>query len=255
MFIKIENLNIHYKVSGTGEPVILLHGWGCNIDYFAKLQAHLAKKFIVYAIDLPGFGLSATPEKIWGSAEYANLIEQFVTGLKITSPILLGHSLGGKIIINLIARGLVAAKKIILISSSGIQLPKAFKTNVRIYFFKLLKFLAYLPIMRNILGPRLELYRKRFGSNDYKNASGIMRAILVKTVNENVITLLPKIKIPTLLIWGDQDNTTLVQAGKIMQQDILGSKLKVFSGSGHFPFLDNWERFIVELDDFLGAQF
>ncbi|HBS51570.1 MAG TPA: alpha/beta hydrolase, partial [Coxiellaceae bacterium] len=252
MFIKLENLNVHYKVAGAGAPVILLHGWGCNIDYFAKLQAYLAKKFTVYAIDLPGFGLSTTPEKIWGSAEYANLIEQFINDLKIVNPILLGHSLGGKIIINLVAHGLVEIKKIILISSSGIQLPKSLKTKVRIYFFKLLKFLVKLPIIKIILGPRMELYRKKFGSNDYKNASGIMREILVKTVNENVITLLPKIKIPVLLLWGDQDTMTTAGAGQIMQLAILGSKLKIFTGSGHFPFLDNWEKVAMELDNFLG---
>lgn len=251
MFIKLKNINIHYKISGSGEPIILLHGWGCNIDYFVKLQKYLLHRFTVYLVDLPGFGLSAAPEEIWGSVEYADLIAQFVHEVKILNPILLGHSFGGKIAIHLVANELISVKKMILVGSSGIQLPRPLRLNLRIYFFKLLKMLSRMFIIKNIIGNRLELYRRKFGSNDYKNSSGTMRAILVKTVNENVISLLGKIKIPTLLLWGDQDTSAPLAGGKIMQQAIYNSELKIIVGSGHFPFLDNWERFIEELDVFL----
>jgi len=59
-----------------------------------------------------------------------------------------------------------------------------------------------LPIIRGFIKPRLDIYRKRIGSSDYRNASGIMRKILVKTVNDDIKQLLPKIKVPTLLLWG-----------------------------------------------------
>ncbi|MBU0744133.1 MAG: alpha/beta hydrolase, partial [Gammaproteobacteria bacterium] len=134
MFIKLENLRFHYKVSGSGDPVILLPGWGRNIDYFAQLGENLAKKFTVYALDLPGFGLSTAPEKVWGSPEYANLLNRFIDELQITNPILLGHSFGGKVAICLAANDSVQIQKVILIDSSGIQIPKEFKTKIRIYF-------------------------------------------------------------------------------------------------------------------------
>lgn len=251
MFIKLKNLRIHYKVSGNGEPIILLHGWGGGLDYFVKLQEHLARRFTVYGIDLPGFGLSTAPEDVWGSAEYADLMAQFIREVKILNPVLLGHSFGGKIAINLVARELVTAKKLVLVGSAGIQLPKSLKIKLRISFFKFLKALSRLFVIKGILGPRLELYRKKFGSDDYKNVNGIMRTILVKTVNENVMMLLSGINIPTLLLWGDQDTAAPLQGGKIMQQAIWGSELKIISGSGHFPFLDNWKKFIEELDSFL----
>ncbi len=252
MFIKLKNLQIYYKVSGSGEPIVLLHGWGRSGDCFSKIQEHLSDKFTIYALDLPGFGLSTMPAEIWGSADYANLVGLFINELQIVNPILVGHSLGGKIAINLVSKEFSAVKKLILIGSSGVLLPKSLKIKAKIYFFKLLKFLTGLPIIRDIFASRMELYKKRFGSKDYQNASGIMRAVLVKTVNESVIELLPRIKIPTLLLWGDQDNETPLQAGKILHEAILNSQLKVISGGGHFPFLDNWEMVKVELDSFLG---
>jgi len=251
LFLRVENLKIHYKVSGVGEPIVLIHGWGGDLNYFAKLKDHLSQKFKVYVLDLPGFGLSTTPCQVWGSVEYADLVGKFIAGVKIIQPILVGHSLGGKIIIHLVANDLVAAKKIVLISSSGIQLAKSFKIRARIYFFKLLKFLARLPIIEKFIKPRLDFYRKRMGSDDYRNASGIMRSILVKVVNENIVSILPKVGVKTLLMWGDQDFATPIKAGQIMQRSISDSQLKIVVGSGHFPFLDNWEEVKIELDKFL----
>jgi pimeloyl-ACP methyl ester carboxylesterase len=251
LFVKLKNLNIHYKVSGLGDPLLLLHGWGSDAQSLAKLQEHLAKKFTTYAIDLPGFGLSNAPEAIWGGPEYADLIAQFINAIGIANPVLIGHSFGGKIIINLVARNLIKAKKIVLISSSGVRLPRPLSLSLKVCFFKATKILARLPIMRNILGSRFELYKKKFGSDDYRNASGRMKSILVKVINEDVTSLLSAIKTPALLLWGDMDASTPLRAGQIMQKMIAGSKLSIFSGSGHFPFLDDYEKVIMELDDFL----
>jgi pimeloyl-ACP methyl ester carboxylesterase len=251
LFIKLANLHLHYKILGHGEPIILLHGWGRNINYFAELAEHLSRRFTVYLLDLPGFGLSTLPEGVWGSADYAFLIKRFMEAFKIIDPILLGHSFGGKIVIHLAVLDEIKIKKIILISSSGIQLSKSLPIKLRTYFFKLLKFLVRLPIIKNVCVSKIEIYRQRFGSNDYINTSGIMRSILVRTLQENVMRLLPKIKQPALLIWGDQDIATPLEAGRIMQHGILGSQLKIITGSGHFPFLDNWENVIREIDNFL----
>jgi Predicted hydrolases or acyltransferases (alpha/beta hydrolase superfamily) len=251
LFIKLGNLRVHYKVAGTGAPLLLLHGWGCNVEHYAKLYEHLAKRFTTYAIDLPGFGLSTVPEKVWGAAEYADLIAQFIGAMNINNPILIGHSLGGKIIINLVAQNLVKVKKIVLISSAGVRLPRKLGVILKIYLFKIVKFFAKLPVIRDVLDPRLELYKNKFGSVDYRSAKGPMRSILVKVVNEDITALLPQIKVPTLLLWGDKDTSAPLAAGKIMQQMINGAVLKVFPGSGHFPFLDNYEKVIMELDEFL----
>ena len=238
---------IHYKVSGHGTPIILLHGWGRDLSYFAKLQEYLAERFTVYALDLPGFGLSSEPAEVWSSVDYANLVRQFMRQLSIIQPILLGHSFGGKIVLNLAASNLVAVEKIILIGSSGIQLTRTLKIRAQVFGFKLLKFFGWLPIIKH----RIELYKHRFGSSDYQRVSGIMRKILVKAIHEDVKALLPCITVPTLLVWGEQDLETPLSAGRIMERAISHAQLKIITGSGHFPFLDNWEMVKIELDNFL----
>ena len=96
-FIKIGNINLHYQVCGEGHPLILLHGWGCDVNIFNLVQQDLENKFKVYTIDFPGFGQSDPPAEIWGIEDYTRCLEEFTTRLSITNPILLGHSFGGRV--------------------------------------------------------------------------------------------------------------------------------------------------------------
>lgn len=261
LFIQIKKLRVHYKVLGDGENLILLHGWGCNLTHFEKLQLHLAKRFKTYAIDLPGFGLSSVPERIWDSADYAECITELIKKLAIDRPIILGHSLGGKVAICLVAAKQIEVSKIILVGTPGLKLSKNFKVSSRILFFKIIRLIAKLPLFKSLIASKLERYRQRFGSEDYRNASGLMRQILVKVVNEDLRALLSEIHIPTLLIWGDKDQTTLPRVGQLMQEiiqcEMCGDqsrskvKLEIIPNAGHFPFFDNFDRFVEVLEAFL----
>ena len=64
--ITLNGTRVQYKVTGEGAPVILLHGWGCNIATMASIEAILAPHFKVYTLDFPGFGGSDTPTEVWG---------------------------------------------------------------------------------------------------------------------------------------------------------------------------------------------
>jgi pimeloyl-ACP methyl ester carboxylesterase len=230
---------------------LLLHGWGGSGASFAWLQKSLAKKFTTYVLDLPGFGFSAKPPQVWGSEAYAQLLADFMHAVKIVDPILIGHSFGGRVIINLVSRKLIAVKKIVLISSAGIRLPLPTKLSIKIYFFKLLKQLVKLPLLKTLFTTKLQLYKNSFGSQDYRNAHGIMRAILVKSVNEDLTKLLPLIAVPTLLLWGEDDMVTPVVLGKMMQQLIPNAWLEIFPRKGHFPWVDNHEPLVNQIENFL----
>ncbi|MDR1012489.1 MAG: alpha/beta hydrolase [Coxiellaceae bacterium] len=252
LFTRIKNLNLHFKIIGHGEPVILLHGWGRDMEYFTELARYLAQRFSVYLLDLPGFGLSVAPAEIWGSLEYAILIKHFIIKFGLIKPILIGHSFGGKIAIHLAIFDDIAIRKLILISSSGIKLSKSLRVKLKVGFLKMAKCMTKLPLVGSIFMFNLEIYRRKFGSNDYNYANGIMRSILIKTVQENIVGILSLIKQPVLLVWGKQDFVTPIAAGYIMQQCISGSQLKIITDSGHFPFIDSWQEFIKEVDIFLG---
>lgn len=73
-------------------------------------------------------------------------------------------------------------------------------------------------------------------------------------VNEDLIDLLPKIKAPTLLIWGDQDQETPLSFARTMEKKIPDAGLVVFPGAGHFSYLDRPNDFAVIINDFLKQE-
>ena len=245
----IEGRNIYYKMSGRGRAVILLHGWGANIGTVEPIHRYLEKYFTVYSLDLPGFGQSDEPLEAWDSNRYKEIISQFLDLLKIQEPILIGHSFGGKVSILLAAERNI--RKLILIDSAGIRPKRTLSYYLRVYSYKTIKKILQLPLINFFAGNMIERYKNRAGSDDYRNASSVMRQILVKVVNEDLRDVLPCIKAPTLLIWGENDTATPVGDGKIMESIIPDAGLIVLKNAGHYAYLDKLNEFLIIIAEFL----
>ncbi|MBU9713788.1 alpha/beta fold hydrolase [Evansella tamaricis] len=250
MFISINDMNLHYKMEGEGSPIILLHGWGANIQAFAPVHNHLAKFHRVYTLDLPGFGESQEPPEAWGVEDFTDFLHAFIEKLDIKNPILMGHSNGGRISI-LYASKYGGVKKLILVDSAGVKPKRKPSYYFKVYFYKTCKQVLRLPILNRYRDDILSKIKGRVGSTDYKNASGVMQQTMVKVVNEDLQHLMPKISVPTLLIFGENDTATPVSDGKIMERLIPDAGLVVLKNAGHFAYLDQLQQFLVIVDKFL----
>ncbi len=247
--ITINGLNFHYTVEGSGSPVVLMHGWGCNLTTLASIENVAKENHTVYNIDFPGFGSSQEPSEVWGVEEYTQLIEEFVRLEKIENPILLGHSFGGRVGILYSSHNEV--KKLILVDAAGVKPRRSLKYYFKVYTYKMGKRLMPLIYGKDGAQKRIEEMRAKRGSSDYNNASPMMRAILSKVVNEDLKHCMPKIKAPTLLIWGENDTATPLRDAQIMEKLIPDAGLVSFPGCGHYSFLDNPIQFAAVLRSFL----
>ena len=140
MEVKINNIKINYIKEGNGtKNILLLHGWGANCTLFKNIIKFLSRKYTVYAIDLPGFGLSDLLEKSWNVDDYVEIVIEFIKLMKIKELSILGHSFGGRIIIKLNSKDNLPFKleKNILVDSAGIK-PKT-KTTIKSITYKILK--------------------------------------------------------------------------------------------------------------------
>ena len=118
----IGRLKIYYEVAGSGEPVLLLHGWANDVETLRPLMGMVKELgFRVYAVDLPGFGLSDMPEGSWGVDEYVNFVRKLLDELALNRVSIVGHSFGGRIAIKLAARDAQRINKMILVDSAGIK--------------------------------------------------------------------------------------------------------------------------------------
>ena len=249
MELLIDGLRIHYTDSGTGREVLLLHGWGVDSSVMEPLRLHLAQTCRAVSVDLPGFGGSETPPGVWGVYEYADLVQHFIAALGLQRPVLLGHSFGGRLTIILGSRG--AADQVILTDAAGIIPMHSLGWYVRVYSYKAAKKVLSWRPLQGLREPVLQLWLKRNPSTDYAQAQGVMRQIFVKVVNQDLQPLLPSISASTLLLWGERDTATPLHDGQLMEKLIPDAGLVVFENCGHYPFLDQPQRFYAVVDYFL----
>jgi pimeloyl-ACP methyl ester carboxylesterase len=247
-FLDIDGLRVRYQVGGGGPSVLLLHGWGGRIESFTPVYNDLARSYTVYAIDFPGFGDSSLPAVPWGSADYARLTLAVMDRLQITRAHIIAHSFGGQVTMNLAAAHPERLGKLVLVASAGVRGPRTLKAHVKRCISRLGKWVA---TYGSRVGKTLRdaLYR-RIQSQDYANA-GPLRPTLVKVVNEDLRAILPRIKSPTLLVWGEHDRDVPLAAAQVMVRLIPDAQLVIFENAGHFPYLDQFDRFRLLVGRFL----
>ena len=247
MTIDAQGQSIHYEEMGAGEVVLLLHGWGTDLTLFRPLMELLARKYRVVALDFPGFGQSPEPTTAWCVDDYADCVLAFLNALDITACSMLGHSFGGRVMIKIAARGLPEPKlqKLILTGAAGIKHQQSEEAKKRAKRYQTgKKLLAPFPKL-------LEKHRSKHGSADYRAASPMMRQVLVKTVNEDLSPLLPKVAPPPLLIWGRNDTATPIEDGQRMEAEIPGAGLAVIENAGHYAFLEQQAQFLRIIASFM----
>lgn len=255
MYTKIQNLNINYKESGNGpETVVILQGWGTSCEVYNPVAAVLEKKYRVVWLDFPGFGKSEEPPCGWSVDDYADFTEEFMQRLGIRRAILLGHSYGGRVIIKLSNRKnrSFEISRIILVDSAGVLPKKTFRKKLKIARYKLLKKIAGLPFVYALFQEMIDEWKNSQGSEDYRNASPVMKQCLVKAVNEDLTGLLSGVSAETLLIWGDADTATPLSDGQLMEKRMPNAGLAVIRGAGHFSFLDQPAVFERIISSYLG---
>ena len=239
MKININNVNVNYIQYGEGKDVLLLHGWGQNIQIMKPIGDNLCSNHRITIIDFPGFGESDEPSTPWTIDDYSLLIENLVRELNIRKPIVMGHSFGGRVAIHFSANNPI--EKLVLFGSPCIRENKKLPLSTRI-----LKKLKTLPGMDK-LGEEMKKY---IGSRDYKAASPIMRQTLVNVINEDLSSYARKIEEPTLLIWGEADTEAPVDDARELEKIMIDAALIILPGT-HYAYLENLGQVINILNSFL----
>ncbi len=243
MNITIKDTRVNYVRYGNNkkDTIIFLHGWGQNIQMMKPLADSRESKNDIIIIDLPGHGESEEPKYAWSVYDYVDFLSEFCNQLKIKNPILVGHSFGGKI--SLLYASRYNVKKLVLFGSPFRKEIKKLSLKTRI-----LKTAKKIPVLNKLEG----FAKKHIGSTDYKNASPLMREILVNTVNLDITDEVKKIKAPTLIVWGDLDEAVSIDDAYILESLIEDSGVVVYEGCTHYAYLERLGQTINVLNSFLG---
>lgn len=249
--IKVGYLTINLREGGFGgEKIICLHGWGRGGDSFLNLvnkligESKVAKKFKFFIPDLPGFGKSSKPKKIWGLRDYSIFLKNFLNKLRAKNVIIIAHSFGGQIAayFSILEERLI--QKLILIDPALIR-QRSFKAKIAQKIPKKLKEnLKKFPFIKKVI-------IKLVGSKDYEQATPKMKKIMKRIIEEDVSLIIDKIKIPTLIIWGEKDKITPPEHAIRIKNLIPRSELIFIKDAKHSPHIEKPQESTLLIKEFI----
>ena len=235
----IDGLTIRYLRAGSGPQVLLLHGWGGSIESLQPVIQALAPQFDTTALDFPGHGRSSLPPKPWHVSDFLDITMKLMDRLGLARPHVVAHSFGGRVTIQLAAAHPERAGKLLFTAGAGVAPRPTLRRTLKRTAVTVARSLR----INSRIGSKL-------ASRDYLNA-GELRATLSLVVAEDLTPLLSSIRSRCLLVWGDRDQETPLYMGQTMKARIPDSELIVFPGAGHFPYLDERNKFNLHALRFL----
>ena len=266
-FIAIDGMEVHYRDEGYGQPIILIHGTGASLHTWDNWTEELKKTFRVIRLDLPAYGLTGPhPENKYTIPYYSDFLNKFVDSLKVNNFILAGNSLGGSIAWYYVTENEEKVVLLSLLNSGGFfsqdkGSPLVFK-------------LARAPIIKDILRyvtPRFfikntlkEVYHDESKLTDKKIDTYrdlILRennreAFIYRSKNKSVdyTDRLNEIKIPTQILWGDNDAWIPVENAKLFAEKISNVKVDIMKDTGHIPMEERPEESLKLFVDFIKSN-
>lgn len=235
--VYVHGHRLHYYVSGQpgGEPVVLLHGLGGRSEDWIRMLPYLQRAgYRVYTPDLLGFGQSDEPlTASYSIKEQSRLVVGFMDQVGLERVDLGGWSMGGWIAQKVAVDNPERVRRLVLMDSAGLKVPPSWDMNL---------FTPSTPEELNELHALLTPDPKpmpKFVVDDMlrlsKNYGWVVRKALASmmTAKDVMDDDLPSLKMPVLILWGDQDRITPLSEGLTMHSLIPGSWFQVASGCGH----------------------
>ena len=244
-YINIDGMNIHVVESGSGEPLILLHGFDSCFYTWRYNISSLAEHFRVFAIDLPGFGFSDRPKEFsYTIRGFVRFLKRFADQMKLDKLQLIGHSLGGAICLEFSRRYEHLVEKMVLLSST---IPGETKVSENI----MANLLLYTYYDKTFINSELLQMIKLVNS---RKTSGALRRALMS--GDGAIDLSagnPKLHIPCLIVWGEEDRIILKENAFDLQKSFKNAIIHTISGCGHAPHEEKNSEFNERVIDFLNG--
>lgn len=219
-------------IFGEDSPSVLaLHGWGRRGTDFKTSLGSLP----ALALDLPGFGASPAPDSVIGGSGYADIVAPILDEFD-GPPVLVGHSFGGRVAVCLAAKHPEKVGPLVL---TGVPLLRSRPPSKPALAYRVIRSLHDFGLISD---ERMEAERQKRGSADYKAATGVMREILVKVVNEEYPDEMAAIRSPVHLIWGREDTEVPVSVARRAAEMIEDCSLEVVDDIGHMLPIQASER-------------
>lgn len=208
------------------KDLYIIHGWTYTVEPWKKTLEILKEKGIkVEMLNVPG--LTSESKKVWGIDDYVKWANKNIPD----GAVALGHSNGGRILLNLCSENPEKLKKLILLDSAGVYE----KSRKRDFLRKISKLGAPLKKSKFLS----KVFHKLIGASDYSHAPENMKKTLSNMLDSDKNLKLEKVSTPTIILWGEEDTVTPPRQAKILNEKLKNSKLKFYKNWNHAPYISS----------------
>ena len=262
-WMKLQNLDVHYRIEGEGQPLVLLHGLGASLHEFDAWTELLKDDYQIIRMDLPGFGLTSIPDT---STEmtveyYTNFLHEFLSELDVKQCHMAGNSLGGWLTWEYTVAYPNEVEKIVLIDPAGYVSPDNMSKEIKKAQKPIVKRMLYKGVPKWIVKLTMkQIYGKgKPSAFDVTRHYQLMNTVgngefmhrLVTTPFYPDTARIQQVQIPTLILWGDIDKVIKLDDAYKFERDIKGSQLIVYKGVGHSPNMEIPKQSVADTRTFL----
>jgi len=253
---EIDSSKIRYfEVGASKETLLLLHGLGASAERWESVIPLFAKKFRVIVPDLIGFGYSDKPMVDYTTDYFAEFVSKFVNKIGIKKMSIIGSSLGGQIAAESVVNYDVNVKKLVLVSPSGIMKHSTPALNEYISAAlypdadSATSAFQTMSGTKNIDDKIISGFIERMQLPNAKMA--FMSTLLGLSNSTKITEKLQLIKIPTLIIWGEEDPVIPIKYAQSFVSGINDCRFYKMEGCGHTPYVEKPDSFFEIVSDFL----
>ncbi len=227
---RVAGTDVHYRVAGQGEPVVLVHGLSGSTHWWIRNLPALAGSYTVYLVDLPGFGaMSRAPDQLMLS-EMAAWLLQWMDAVHLERIRLIGHSMGGAIAVQCAAQRPGAITQLVLAAPAAI--PVGHPT-----------LLSYVPPLVEAVKAMTPSFLPILAYDALRAGPRTLLRMSRDLLTHDLRDELRQITAPTLLIWGRRDSLVPPSLGHMMRQELAHAELHILDRAGHVLMYDRPETF------------
>lgn len=250
-FLAVDNLVIHYQDEGTGPTLVLLHGVASSLHTWDGWVERLAPHYRIIRLDLPGHGLTGSDPTVerYEIAYMVDKLEKFLNKLSIDEVYVAGNSLGGYIAWNYALHRPDRVKKMVLLDAAGFPQEMPFIMSFAampviggMTSMMMPKFIVNMNVnaaygdddkVRDELTQRYFDLTMREGNREA--LVNVFRTMKEQSKNPHLGDRIKEIEVPTLLMWGDQDEWVPLNILTQFDEALPNSQSIVYEGVGHMP--------------------
>jgi pimeloyl-ACP methyl ester carboxylesterase len=261
-----------YRIAGSGPPVVLIHGMVNSSKHWEAVALRLADAYTVVAPDLIGHGDSATPRGDYSLGAHAASIRDLLTAIGIERATIVGHSLGGGVAMQFFYQFPQRTERLVLVSSGGLGHDvSALLRSAALPGASALLSVASHPRMVSALlraadrlqqrGVRKGIYLRAIARALQPLGRPGARKAFLHTLRSVIDTRGQRVSardrlyllnsMPTMIVWGERDNTIPLSHGRDAHEAVPGSRFETLPRAAHFPNLEDPEGLAAVLRDFL----